>query len=130
MTKGMVKAKVFRYNPDSDIYPIYKTYEVPIEEKMTVLQVLKQIFEEQDRTLAFRYYSCGFKFCNSCMMMINGKAKHACLTLVKPKDEIVLDPLKDYPVIRDLIVDFGRTVKGPDGTFQIFRKGVFLRRLP
>src|SRR4030065_2809899 len=99
MSKGTVKVKIFRFNPDNDAYPSYKTYEVPIDEKMTVLHVLKHIFENQDQTLAFRYYSCGFKFCNSCMMMINGKPKHACLTMVNAGDQLLLEPLKDYPVI-------------------------------
>jgi len=101
MAKETIKAKVFRYNPDVDLYPSYRTYEVAADEKITVLQVLKEIFEKQDRSLAFKYFSCGFKFCNSCMMMVNGKAKHACLTLVGPGDEVTLEPLKNYPIIRD-----------------------------
>ena len=129
MAKGIIKAKVFRYNPDKDLYPSYKTYDVPVEETLMVLQVLKQIYEEQDRTLAFKYFACGHKFCNSCMMMINGKAKHACMTIVKPGEEVVVEPLKNYPVIRDLVVDFGRTVRAPEGAFQIL-KGAVVRKLP
>ena len=127
--KGTVKAKIFRYNPDTDLYPCFKTYEVSIGETITVLQILKQVFEEQDRTLCFRYFSCGFKFCNSCMMMINGKARHACLTLVNPGDEIVLEPLRNYPIIRDLAVDFGRSVYASDGTYQIL-SGTIVRKIP
>ena len=127
--KGTVNVKVFRYNPEKDLYPSYRTYEVPVEEKKTlVLQVLKDIFEEQDRTLAFRYYSCGFKFCNSCMMTINGKPKHACLTMVEPGDEITVEPLKGYPIIRDLVVDFGRRVVTPEGAFLI-RSGTDVKRV-
>jgi succinate dehydrogenase / fumarate reductase iron-sulfur subunit len=121
MTNGIVTVKVFRYNPKTDLYPRYKTYEVPIEEKMMVLQVLKQIFEKQDRTIAFRYFSCGFKLCNSCMMTINGQVKHACMFAVKPGDKITLEPLTGYPLIRDLVVDFGRRVQTPDGTFQLYK---------
>ena len=117
---GTVKVKVFRYNPEKGQSPSYKTYDVPVEEKKTlVLQLLKDIFEDQDRTLAFRYYSCGFKFCNSCMMMINGQAKHACMTTVEPGDEITVEPLKGYPVIRDLVVDFGRRIVTPEGAFLV-----------
>jgi succinate dehydrogenase / fumarate reductase iron-sulfur subunit len=127
MSNGTVTAKIFRYNPETDLYPSYKTYEVPIEERVMVLQVLKQIYEKQDRTLAFRYYSCAWKFCNGCMMMINGVAKHACMTVVKPGDKITLEPFVGYPIIRDLVVDLGRKVQTPDGTFQIHRKGVVKR---
>ncbi|MCJ7760763.1 2Fe-2S iron-sulfur cluster-binding protein, partial [Candidatus Bathyarchaeota archaeon] len=111
MSNGIVTAKIFRYNPKTDLYPSYKTYEVPVEERLVILQVLKQIFEKQDRTLAFRYYSCARKLCNGCMMMINGQAKHACMTVVKPGDKITLEPFAGYPIIRDLVVDFGRKLK-------------------
>ena len=121
MTSGTVTAKVFRYDPDADIYPTYKTYEIPCEEKMMVLQILKEIYEKQDRTLAFRYYSCAFKLCNGCMMMINGQAKHACMTVVKPGDTFTVEPMTGYPIIRDLVVDFGKKVRTPDGTFNIYR---------
>ena len=31
MTNGIVTAKVYRYDPDEDLYPTYQTYEVPCE---------------------------------------------------------------------------------------------------
>jgi succinate dehydrogenase/fumarate reductase iron-sulfur protein len=123
MTDGVITAKVFRFNPDTDLYPTYQTYEVPAEERMMVLQVLKQIYEKQDRTLAFRYFSCGFKLCRSCMMTINGVPKHACMTVVKPGDSVTVEPFIGYPIIRDLVVDFERKVETPNGTFQIQAKG-------
>ena len=119
MTNGIVTAKVFRYDPDADLYPTYQTYEVPCEEKMQVLQVLKEIYEKQDRTLAFRYFSCGHKNCNSCMMVINGKPTHACMTVVEPGDSITVEPMTGNPIIRDLVVDFGRKVQTEDGVYQI-----------
>jgi len=133
MTAGIVTAKVFRYNPRTDLYPSYRTYEVPTDERMMVLQVLKQIFEKQDSTLAFRYFCCSWKFCNSCMMMINSQANHACMTVVKPGDKITLEPLAGYPIIRDLVVDFGRTIHAPEGTFQIHKQisgvGAFVKKI-
>jgi len=129
MVEGKVKVKIFRYNPDMDNFPTYKTYEVPWNEKGNVLQLLKTIYKDLDRTLAFKYYSCGFKFCNSCMMLINGKPAHACLTLVKPGDEITIEPMPGYPIIRDLVVDFGRKVSTPEGVVYEIRKGAYVRRL-
>ena len=122
MTKEIVTAKVFRYDPDEDLYPTYQTYEVPVEEKTQVLQVLKEIYEKQDRTLAFRYFACGHKICNNCMMMINGTPKHACMTIVEGGDAVTLEPMTGYPIIRDLVVDFGRKVQTDDGVFQIHRQ--------
>ena len=122
--KGIVKAKIFRYNPDVDLYPTYKTYEVQWEGKGNVLQLVKQIHDEQDGTLAFVNFACGYKFCNGCMMTINGQVKHACLTFVEPGNEFVLEPMKGRLIIRDLVVDFGRKVATPEGTYEISRGAV------
>ncbi len=130
--EGKVKAKIFRYNPNTDEMPTFKTYEVSWQERGNVLQLLKQIYEDQDGTLAFPYYACGFKFCNGCLMTINGIVTHGCMTLVDPGDEILLEPMKGYPIIRDLVVDHGRTFTSPEGyTYEISKganvkyKGLF-----
>jgi fumarate reductase iron-sulfur subunit len=110
MPQGTISVKLLRHDPDKDAMPSYRTYEVPIEEKTTVLQVLNSIYEDLDRTLAFRRYCCGYKFCNSCRMTINNKSALACHTFVDPEDEITVGPSSDYPVIRDLVVDFGKAI--------------------
>ncbi|MBI4528342.1 MAG: hypothetical protein HY695_31495 [Deltaproteobacteria bacterium] len=106
MPKQTVRVIAFRCDPDKEPAPTYKVYEVPIEETTTLLQVLNTIYEDQDRTLAFRRYCCGYKCCNSCRMTINGQTALACHTMIEPGDEITVEPLKDHPVIRDLVVDF------------------------
>ena len=123
MSSNTVTAKVFRFNPETDLYPTYKTYTVPCTERMQVLQALKEIYEKQDRTLAFRAFSCGHKMCRNCMMMVNGAAKFSCMTIVKPGDSFTLEPLAGYPIIRDLVIDFERKVQTPEGTFNIQSKG-------
>jgi succinate dehydrogenase/fumarate reductase iron-sulfur protein len=101
-----VRLTILRYNPLLDENPYQKTYTVPVhEEKMSLLQALEYIYEEQDDTLAFRRYCCGVQYCNSCMMLINGKPTHACLTIVKPGEEITVAPLRGKQVLRDLITD-------------------------
>ena len=122
--KGKVKAKIFRFNPDVDQAPSYKTYQVSWEGKGNVQQLVKRIHDEQDRSLAFVNFACGYKFCNCCMMTINGQATHACLTFVEPGNEFVLEPLKGYPVIRDLVVDFGTSVTTPEGTYEISKGAI------
>ena len=126
--KETVKVKIFRYNPDTDTAPTYKTYVIPWTEMGNVLQLLKEIYQTMDRTLAFHYYCCGYKFCNQCMMTINGKAAHACFTKVNPGDELVLEPMKSYPIIRDLVVDFGRKIATSEGTYQI-SKGATIKQI-
>lgn len=137
MAKSIIKAKIFRYNPDTDMAPTYKTYEVPWEaagselqeEKGNVMQLLKTIYEDLDRSLAFPYFACGFKFCNGCMMTINGVPTHACAMQVAPGDELVIEPMKGYPIIRDLIVDWGRKVTSADGTSYEISKGAVVKEV-
>jgi succinate dehydrogenase / fumarate reductase iron-sulfur subunit len=104
-TKEVV-LKVCRYNPHTDETPYYKTYSVPVtQEKMNLLQALEYIYQKQDATLAFRRYCCGIQFCNSCVMLINGKRTHACLTVLSPQTELEVAPLPGTRVLRDLVFE-------------------------
>ena len=99
-----VSIKVLRYSQDKGSYA--QTYHVPlVAEKTNLLQTLEYIYQEQDDTLAFRRYSCGVQFCNSCLMQINGKPAHACLTIVEPGQELEVAPLPGKVILRDLIVE-------------------------
>ncbi len=50
--------------------------------------------------------NCLEEVCGSCAMLINGRARMACSALVdKLEQPITLEPLKKFPVIRDLAVD-------------------------
>ena len=128
MSNTTVKVKIFRYNPDTDLAPTYQTYDVPWTETGNLLQLLKVVYTEMDRTLAFHYYACGYKFCNSCMMTINGLVRQACCHFVSPGDELVVEPMKGYPIIRDLVVDYGRRVSTSDGTYDI-RNGATIKQI-
>ncbi|OGP58647.1 MAG: hypothetical protein A2162_12050 [Deltaproteobacteria bacterium RBG_13_52_11b] len=104
--KTRIHLKVLRYNPQIDNDPYYEDYFLPAtEEKMNLLQALEQIYREQDDTLTFRRYSCGLQFCNSCLMLVNGKRAHACLTIIEPGTHVEVAPLPGRRVLRDLIVE-------------------------
>jgi len=103
-----VRLKILRYNPQIDADPHYETYDLPIgAEKMNLLQALEAIYQNYDESLTFRRYSCGIQFCNSCLMLINGKPSHACLTIVDAGAEYEVAPLKGKRVLLDLIVGDG-----------------------
>ena len=104
--EDQIRLKVLRYNPQIDTAPHYQTYLVPVVgEKMNLLQALEFIYQEQDDTLAFRRYCCGLQYCNSCLMVINGKPSHACLSIITPGAEVEVAPLRGKRVLRDLIVE-------------------------
>lgn len=102
MTQEKVFARVFRYDPATDSKPYYKTYELPWKPYLSVLEVLVTIYEAYE-DIAFDY-GCRAVWCGRCGMMVNGKPVLACMTPVKP-GEITIEPLKGFPVIRDMIVD-------------------------
>lgn len=77
-------------------------FEVPLEEKMSVFNVLEYIGNNLDSSLAF-YASCRIGKCLGCTVRINGKRGLACTTLVA--GDLDLAPDDRYPVIRDLVVD-------------------------
>jgi succinate dehydrogenase / fumarate reductase iron-sulfur subunit len=55
--------------------------------------------------------ACLEEVCGSCTMLVNGRVRQACSTLVDslPADEpIVLEPLTKFPLERDLVVDRSR----------------------
>jgi succinate dehydrogenase / fumarate reductase iron-sulfur subunit len=102
-----VKLKVFRFNPETDQTPHYDPFEVEANPNDRVLDCLNRIRWTQDGTLAFRM-SCGHGICGSDGLTINGSPALACQKLVEDYDyskEIVVEPLRFFPVMKDLVVD-------------------------
>ena len=101
-----MKFRVFRFNPDEDKKPCFKSYDVPVKPGMTVLDGLWHILEKLDGSIAFRS-SCRAGVCGSCAMHINGTYRLACETQLKDlkENEVVIRPLSELKVIKDLVVD-------------------------
>ena len=128
MRTETVTLKIFRYDPAIDQAPVYKTYEVPWQEGMLLLPAVKYVRDYIDETLSFRDYCCGCSWCMSCLMMVNGKGMRTCSRVLQPGESILLEPMKGYPVIRDLVVDFGINITTPEGVFKKM-EGTILRKL-
>jgi succinate dehydrogenase/fumarate reductase iron-sulfur protein len=100
--------KIFRFDPGKNKEPYVQEFRVDLggAEKVTVLDALFQIQQTQDESLSFRY-SCRLAMCGSCGLVINGKERLACKTLVRDlgSKTISLKPLSHIPVIKDLTVD-------------------------
>ena len=119
MNTEPIRLKVFRFDPGKDEAPAYIDYEVPWSEGLLALSALKYIRDNIDETLAFRDFCCGCAWCMSCLMTVNGKGVRTCSWLLKPGDELLIEPMQGNPVIKDLVVDFGVTKTTPHGTFKI-----------
>src|SRR5436853_5528563 len=84
-----------------------QTFEVPRFPSQTVLDVVTHIQRHLDTTLAYRY-ACRVGMCGSCAMTVNGVPRWTCRThvdRVAKNDELTVGPLKNLPVIRDLVTD-------------------------
>jgi succinate dehydrogenase / fumarate reductase iron-sulfur subunit len=102
-----VRFKIFRFDPESDKEPYYRTYTVAAVPEERILDCLNKIKWEQDGTLGYRM-SCAHGVCGSDGMRINGVCALACQKLVGDyagSDEITLEPLPFFQVRKDLIVD-------------------------
>ena len=85
----------------------FQEFEVPRHPSQTVLDVVTYIQRKLDPTLAYRY-ACRVGMCGSCAMTVNGVPRWTCRThvdRVARNDELRIGPLKNFPVIRDLVTD-------------------------
>lgn len=105
--------KVLRFDPSRDERPRYKAYSVPYA-GLTILQVLKYIYENEDPTVSFRAGCDGVgpARCGACVMEVNGAPVLACQMLAT--QEMVIAPHRKFIVIKDLVVDF-ETERGDNG---------------
>jgi succinate dehydrogenase / fumarate reductase, iron-sulfur subunit len=101
-----VKMEIYRFNPEADKEPHYDFFEVEAEPNDRILDCLNKIRWEQDSSLSYRM-SCAHGICGSDAVNINGVPALACQKLVKDYDgqELLIEPLKYFPVIKDLTVD-------------------------
>ncbi|HET7298559.1 MAG TPA: 2Fe-2S iron-sulfur cluster-binding protein, partial [Burkholderiales bacterium] len=85
----------------------YQEFEVPRQPSQTVLDVVTYIQRVLDPTLAYRF-ACRVGMCGSCAMTVNGVPRWTCRTHVDKvleRNTITVAPLRNLPVIRDLVVD-------------------------
>ena len=99
--------KVSRFHPAHDAKPRFKAYKINLPKGATVLDGLIAIKAKHDPSIAFRR-SCRSAICGSCAVRVHGKASLICdlqASDAAKKGVIVLDPLANFSVIRDLVVD-------------------------
>jgi fumarate reductase iron-sulfur subunit len=105
MQSQTVKVRVRRYLPEPEPKSFYQDFEVEYRPKMFVLDALNYIKDNLDGTLAYRW-SCRMGVCGSCGALVDGTPKLTCATPVGTGgDEIVIEPLHNFPIRKDLIVD-------------------------
>jgi succinate dehydrogenase / fumarate reductase, iron-sulfur subunit len=117
--------KVRRFKPEEQRGPYWETFDVDLDPTLSVLDGLLQAKDREDGSLAVRC-SCRAAICGSCGMKINGQSTLACKTMLEEaqsfaethavagenrdaKPEIVVEPMGNMPVIKDLVTDMEST---------------------
>ncbi len=121
--------KVRRYQPESGDGPYWEEFKVELDPSLSVLDGLLQVRDRDDGSLSVRC-SCRAAICGSCGMKINGQSGLGCKTQIGEADAqatkmgglglsdaeagdlqspIVVEPMGNMPVIKDLITDMEST---------------------
>jgi fumarate reductase iron-sulfur subunit len=109
-----MKIEITRFDPDRDEVPKIQEYDVPVEPGWKVLDAVNYIKDHIDASVAYRW-SCRMAVCGSCGMMVDGEPKLTCKTALSDYgDSIRIEPLANFPIVRDLVVDI-------DGFMDKFR---------
>jgi succinate dehydrogenase / fumarate reductase, iron-sulfur subunit len=112
-------------------------FEEEVSEGMVVLDMVHRIQARQANDLAVRW-NCKAGKCGSCSVEINGKPRLACMTRMNvygPDETITIQPLKTFPVIKDLVTDvswnykqnkrippFKPKPREADGTYRMYQE--------
>jgi len=114
--------KVRRYQPETSEGPYWEEFKVELDPSLSVLDGLLQAKDRDDGSLSVRC-SCRAAICGSCGMKVNGSSTLGCKTQIGEAQEradkvasvgdgdntIVVEPMGNMPVIKDLITDMEST---------------------
>lgn len=112
-----IRLKILRQK-DRSAPQTWDTFDIPYRENMNVISSLMEI-RKNPKTVDGKEVeppaweaACLEEVCGSCTMNINGQIRQACTALVEVVGElkgevyeITLEPMKKFPLIRDLVVD-------------------------
>jgi succinate dehydrogenase / fumarate reductase, iron-sulfur subunit len=102
--------KIRRYSPETGEAAYWDDFTIELDGHRSVLDGILQARDRQDGSIGIRC-SCRAAICGSCGVRINGKPTLACHTHLDkaaetaPDGAIVVEPMGNMPVLKDLIVD-------------------------
>ncbi|MDN4493605.1 succinate dehydrogenase iron-sulfur subunit [Ureibacillus aquaedulcis] len=113
-TGRTVKMEILRQDTEGGATR-WEKFEVPYRPGMNVISALMAIQQNpvtsdgQNTTPVTWDMNCLEEVCGACSMVINGRPRQSCSTLIDQLEQPVrLEPMKTFPVVRDLQVDRSR----------------------
>jgi succinate dehydrogenase / fumarate reductase iron-sulfur subunit len=96
----------------TDATPYWEKFELDYRPNMNVISALMEIrrnpinADGKQTTPVNWDMNCLEEVCGACSMVINGRPRQSCTALIDQLEQPVrLEPMKTFPVVRDLIVD-------------------------
>ncbi len=93
----------------------WETFEVPFKSNSNVISCLMDIRANPVNSAGYKVRpvvwecNCLEEVCGSCTMVINGEVRQSCSALIDHLETpIRLEPMKKFPIVRDLMVDRSR----------------------
>lgn len=119
-TPTKIRLKILRQASKNE-QAYWETFEIPYKENLNVISALMEVRKnpvtsegKQVQPPAWEA-ACLEEVCGSCTMNINGGIRQACTALIDDVGEVrgdtlevTLEPMKKFPLVRDLVVDRSR----------------------
>lgn len=114
-----VRFKIKRQD-DKDAAARWEEFDVTLEPQLNVIAALMQIRRKPVTAAGHKTTpvvwdsNCLEEVCGACTVLVNGRVRQACSTLVEKLggEQVTLEPMSKFPVVRDLIVDRSRMFDG------------------
>lgn len=119
-TASKIRLRILRQK-DQTSEKYWEEYVIPFREKLNVISALMELQKNpvtvEGKTVRPPAWdaACLEEVCGSCTMNINGMIRQACTALIEEVGEVrgdeyyvTLEPMKKFPVVRDLVVDRAR----------------------
>lgn len=92
--------------------PYWEIFKIDFHPSMNVISCLQELqkhpITEDGKTVSPIVWeaNCLEEVCGACTMVVNGRVRQSCTAIIeKPNVTITLEPMRKFPVIRDLWVD-------------------------
>jgi len=91
--------------------PYQQSFQLEVDPDEYVLDGIERVWAFHDRSLTYRH-ACHHSTCGACGMRVNGVEKLTCITPIRSVTHnggtIRVEPLRNFPVISDLVVDMSQ----------------------
>ena len=112
-----IKVKIKRQDC-KDSKPYFENFDIEHKPGLNIISLLMEIEgnpvnSKGEKTCPVSYESaCLEEVCGSCTMVVNGKVRQACTTLIDQLNHpITIEPMSKFPTHRDLVVDRSKMFK-------------------